>query len=146
MSFTLFDATGSQRYRYSIIIMSLVLSHLRGWDLLSKNKGSMRNRTSANSQLSIHLVYGLRIFIKIIVFPYIMYCGGQHGPPQYKMYGKGMIFKMKYFITYKCNFFEILKQHCRPPYLLMIWFPGATIIFVRETIRIMNMCHSCKED
>ena len=48
---------------------------------------------------------------KIIAFPYIFYCGGQGCPPQYKMYGKTMIFKHSYLIIYTCNLFEIFKEH-----------------------------------
>ena len=52
---------------------------------------------------------------KIMVFPYIfycgghiLYCGGQGCPPQYKTYGKTMILKMPYLMICICNPFEIL--------------------------------------
>ena len=42
--------------------------------------------------------------------------------------------------------FEMLKDYCRPPYLLMLTIMlrllGATIVIMHETTRKMNMCHS----
>ena len=44
--------------------------------------------------------YGI---IKIMVIPYILYCGGQGCPPQYKMYDKTTILKMPYLIICICT-------------------------------------------
>ena len=62
------------------------------------------------------------------------------------MYGKDMIFKMSYLMTYECNLFEICKEYCRLPLLLMTKFRllGVTVVFVHETIRVMNKCHSIR--
>ena len=40
------------------------------------------------------------------------------------MYGKTMIFKDPCLMMHICNLFEILKECCRPPYLLMVWCSG----------------------
>ena len=58
------------------------------------------------------------------------------------MYEK--IFKHPYLMMYMCNLFEILKHYCRhsiPTDVMMLGLPGATITFVDEIIRMMNICH-----
>ena len=38
---------------------------------------------------------------------------------------------------------EVWKDYYRPPYVLMIFrLPGAMIVFLHETIRVMNASHS----
>ena len=55
------------------------------------------------------------LHFKIMVFPYILYSGGQGCPPLYKLYEKTMIFKHPYLMMHMYNLFEILKHYCRLP-------------------------------
>ena len=61
------------------------------------------------------------------------------------MYGKDMIFKMSYLMTYECNLSELCKEYCgqQPTYADDINFklPGVMVVFVHETIRVTNICH-----
>ena len=50
--------------------------------------------------------YGI---FKIMVFPYISYCGGKPCTPQYKMYGITMILKMAYLIIYMSDLVKFLR-------------------------------------
>ena len=71
-------------------------------------------------------VYEIWMFM---VFSYILYCGGQRCPPQYKMYGKTMIFKHQYLITYTCNLFEVLGIFI-PTSDVALRLPGATMYYI----------------
>ena len=95
----------------------------------------------------VHITrYGI---FKIMVFSYILYCGGQGVPTTIQNVWETicMILKMPYLLIRICNLFEILKDDCRPPYLaidaIIIRLLGATNVLMHEAIRIMNMCHYC---
>ena len=76
-----------------------------------------------------------------MLFPYIFYYGGQVCcPPQQKSYGKTMIFTNPYLLMYICKIKGVL-QTSIPTDGIMHRLPGATVAFVHETIRILNMCH-----
>ena len=47
-------------------------------------------------------------------------------------------------MTYECNLFEICKEYCRPPTSandINFKLPGVMVLFVHETIRVMNRCY-----
>ena len=49
-----------------------------------------------NFEQIVHVHHEILIFKITRSFPYILYCGGQGCPPQYKMYGKIKTFKVQY--------------------------------------------------